>query len=297
MKKLTLWSLMVFCFLVGFAVNSIFFSTAIFNEKEGEGKQGVVKTSAVDEAITDENKMHSQGPDDDVYQKLDNSKVELRVDERDDQLDWYAFGAQQEPRIKQAYMELNDSLYGALKFDNLESYMELKENGFPTAAQIQIVNEETVFGLQKKLLKMDRSSGDFKTIAALTLNKAMSEFEAIMKYYEPEYKIGDTLPDPANYSNGRFTDEQKEAYNNLVRVSSYVDGENALSHLVLARFSQLNMYNSSKKASSVKAQIHLSIASHNLSFFSIGENSNNLTDSKDEYATYLKIHEAIGLYK
>jgi hypothetical protein len=110
------------------------------------------------------------------------------------------------------YVQLNDSLFGLLEYDNPQEYRRLLQYGLPTPEELRYVYSKPLRQLRKemhvltmKMLDLSEEGGigyqsqALSRMNALVRNRVLDELVSEYKQYNPAYKDGDPMAEKENW--------------------------------------------------------------------------------------------------
>ncbi len=154
------------------------------------------------------------------------------------------FISQMNNEQQNAYLKLNNELFGLLKFSNETEFGVLIQNGFPLVADIEFASGYKIQELSNMVMdensdlhtKIAEQKINIKAVRVVNFVNAMQQAEKIIGYYIPDYTFNPEDPVSINWPNGETPEQVKEAMTDLVFAHASVKSDTALGSLARAQF-------------------------------------------------------------
>lgn len=187
----------------------------------------------------------------DVSRSTEERSVERQVQTGDspeqhqkDAVNWASFLSQMSKEQQEAYLKLNNELFGLLKFSNEAEFGVLIQNGFPLVADIEFASGYKIQELSNMVMdensalhtKIAEQKINIKAVRVVNFVNAIQQAEKVIGYYIPDYTFNPEDPLSINWPNGETPEQVKEAITDLVFAHASVKSDTALGSLARAQF-------------------------------------------------------------
>lgn len=154
------------------------------------------------------------------------------------------FISQMDNEQQNAYLKLNNELFGLLKFSNETEFGVLIQNGFPLVADIEFASGYKIQELSNMVMdensalhtKIAEQKINIKAVRVVNFVNAIQQAEKVIGYYIPNYTFNPEDPLSINWPNGETPEQVKEAITDLVFAHASVKSDTALGSLARAKF-------------------------------------------------------------
>ena len=149
---------------------------------------------------------------------------------------------------KEKYLKINDQLFGALNFSDIDSYKTFLKQGFPSIKDIDYVEAQTRKDMSYMLFDnlgsypnyAEDSSLKLQAISALNLIKTIEVLETQIRYYLPDYKQGEPFPATTEWPNSEYPEQINKTLWVLIQANASVPEKTVIEYLARARYLQLS---------------------------------------------------------
>ena len=197
------------------------------------------------------------------------------------------------PQDKEKYLKINNQLFGALNFSDIDSYETFLVQGFPSIQDIDYVEAQTRKDLSYMLFDnigsypnyAEEPSLNLQAISAVHLIKTIQALEIQIRYYFPDYKQGERFPATTKWPDSEYPDQIIETLGVLIEAYASVVEKTAIEYLARARYEQLSFGVDKNKSNAVAVLTLLAKADKKL-----GANNKISEYVKQHYPTHMETY-------
>jgi len=164
-----------------------------------------------------------------------------------DAVNWASFLSQMNKEQQEAYLKLNNELFGLLEFSNDPDFRSLIQNGFPLVADFEFASDYKIQELS--IMLMDSNSDMYIKAAELNVNinavrvvnffNAMQQAETVVRYYIPDYTFNHEAPLKVDSLHYNMPEQVREAMFDLIFAHIGVKSDTALGSLARAKYNMM----------------------------------------------------------